>query len=156
VECWEKGIVGLRTITPFGKGIYLRASLYHGVTYDEAVVLTNFMKEFAAKHSTPKNVEKSTTSLMEISTPLFRQSLDGDRPCAEIKFSPHKEYPQYNEFAAMSSSPDDVTASNRSSFTFYSPALTLPKNMKVNQYARVSHDMFSPLGERASPPPSLR
>lgn len=157
VECWEKGIVGLRTITPFGKGIYLRASLYHGVTYDEAVVLTNFMKEFAAKHSTPKKVEKSTTSLMEISTPLFRQSLDGDRPCAEIKFSPHKEYPQYNEFAAMSSSPDDVTASNRSSFTFYSPALTLPKNMKVNQYARVSHDMFSPSsGERASPPPSLR
>lgn len=54
VECWNRGIVGLRTVTPFAKSMFLRASLYHGVAYDEVVVLAQFMKSFAAKHSIVK------------------------------------------------------------------------------------------------------
>jgi hypothetical protein len=170
VECWERGIVGLRTVTPFGKGIYLRASLYHGVTYEEVVVLTNFMKEFAAKHTTPMAIEDIGVSTINpcaleaeqpadvVSSPLFRQSLDGDRPMDmdvnSIKFSPAREFPPYSQFAMvnnLSTSPDTVTVPLSS--------LTIPKNMKVNQYSRVSMDMFAdPLvGERrASPPPMLR
>ena len=170
VECWERGIVGLRTVNPFGKGIYLRASLYHGVTYEEVVILTNFMKEFAAKHTTPKVIEDIGVSIINpcaleaeqpadiVSQPLFRQSLDGDRPMDmdvnSIKFSPAREFPPYYQFAMVnnfSTSPDTVTVPLSS--------LTIPKNMKVNQYSRVSMDMFAdPLvGERrASPPPMLR
>jgi hypothetical protein len=47
LECWERGIVGLRIVTPFGNSVYLRASLYHDVAYQEVVVLAQFMKEFA-------------------------------------------------------------------------------------------------------------
>jgi phosphoserine aminotransferase len=45
-EAWEKGIVGLRTITPFGVGKYLRASLYNGVSVEDTEYLIKFMKEF--------------------------------------------------------------------------------------------------------------
>ncbi len=47
VEAWQRGIVGLRTLTPFGVGRYLRASFYHGVTEEYASVLADFMVEFA-------------------------------------------------------------------------------------------------------------
>lgn len=167
VECWERGMVGLRTITPFGKGIYLRASLYHGVTYEEVVTLTNFMKEFAAKHTIPKAIEDTGVSIINpcalvaeqpadvVSPPLFRQSLDGDRPMDmdvnSIKFTPSREFPPYSQFAMVnnffSTSPDTVTVPLSS--------LTIPKNMRVNQYSRVSMDMFAD-PRRASLPPMLR
>lgn len=47
IESWEKGMVGLRTLTPFGVGDYLRASLYNGVTEAEANTLADFMRQFA-------------------------------------------------------------------------------------------------------------
>jgi phosphoserine aminotransferase len=46
VQLWEKGIVGLRTLTPFGVGKYLRASLYNGVPVDNVKQLVYFMEEF--------------------------------------------------------------------------------------------------------------
>ena len=46
IEAWEEGIVGLRTITPFGVGDYLRASLYHGVSLEDTLRLVDFMKRF--------------------------------------------------------------------------------------------------------------
>jgi len=46
IEAWEEGIVGLRTITPFGVGDYLRASLYHGVSWEDTVRLVDFMDNF--------------------------------------------------------------------------------------------------------------
>ncbi|MDO6566666.1 3-phosphoserine/phosphohydroxythreonine transaminase [Alteromonas sp. 1_MG-2023] len=49
IEAWEAGIVGLRTLTPFGVGEYLRASLYNGVSLAQANVLASFMKDFAAR-----------------------------------------------------------------------------------------------------------
>lgn len=45
-EGWERGIVGLRTLTPFGVGRYLRASLYHGVSLESTEFLIEFMTEF--------------------------------------------------------------------------------------------------------------
>lgn len=47
IESWERGMVGLRTLTPFGVGDYLRASLYNGVTEAQAQTLADFMKAFA-------------------------------------------------------------------------------------------------------------
>jgi len=46
IQLWEKGIVGLRTVTPFGIGKYLRASLYNGVTEDYVEELVFFMDKF--------------------------------------------------------------------------------------------------------------
>jgi phosphoserine aminotransferase len=46
VQAWERGIVGLRTLTPFGVGKYLRASLYNGVSVQQAQVLVTFMADF--------------------------------------------------------------------------------------------------------------
>lgn len=46
IRAWEQGIVGLRTLTPFGVGKYLRASLYNGVSVQHTKVLTDFMKDF--------------------------------------------------------------------------------------------------------------
>ncbi len=51
IESWNKGMVGLRTLTPFGVGDYLRASLYNGVTIENAVALADFMKQFAREHA---------------------------------------------------------------------------------------------------------
>lgn len=107
VECWERGIVGLRTVTPFKQGKYLRASLYHGVSYDETVILVNFMKEFAARHTISK-----ADSAMNL--------VDG--------------------VVTRGESPDTVSDAS----------LTGPKNMKVNQYSRVTNDFFAPA------PPTLR
>mmetsp|Transcript_18974 Transcript_18974/g.23343 ORF Transcript_18974/g.23343 Transcript_18974/m.23343 type:complete len:408 (-) Transcript_18974:235-1458(-) len=50
IEAWERGIIGLRTITPFGIGKYLRASLYNGVSLEDTEVLAAFMKEFSMKN----------------------------------------------------------------------------------------------------------
>jgi len=50
IESWNKGMVGLRTLTPFGVGDYLRASLYNGVTVDDAQTLADFMLAFAKKN----------------------------------------------------------------------------------------------------------
>lgn len=47
IDAWEKGMVGLRTLTPFGVGEYLRASLYNGVSEQDACVLADFMVQFA-------------------------------------------------------------------------------------------------------------
>jgi phosphoserine aminotransferase len=46
VQAWERGIVGLRTLTPFGVGKYLRASLYNGVSVQQTQVLVAFMADF--------------------------------------------------------------------------------------------------------------
>jgi phosphoserine aminotransferase len=46
VEAWEQGIVGLRTLTPFGVGKYLRASLYNGVSVENTEKLVAFMEDF--------------------------------------------------------------------------------------------------------------
>ncbi|MGB5447080.1 MAG: 3-phosphoserine/phosphohydroxythreonine transaminase [Psychromonas sp.] len=51
IESWEKGIIGLRTLTPFGVGDYLRASLYNGITESQANSLADFMKRFASENS---------------------------------------------------------------------------------------------------------
>ncbi|MFK7826038.1 MAG: 3-phosphoserine/phosphohydroxythreonine transaminase [Oligoflexales bacterium] len=48
-ESWEQGIVGLRTLTPFGLGRYLRASLYHGVSLEDTEFLVEFMTKFMRK-----------------------------------------------------------------------------------------------------------
>jgi phosphoserine aminotransferase len=50
IEAWERGIVGLRTLTPFGVGQYLRASFYHGVSVDYTSILADFMADFAANN----------------------------------------------------------------------------------------------------------
>lgn len=50
IESWEQGMVGLRTLTPFGFGEYLRASLYNGVTEADAERLACFMKQFAREN----------------------------------------------------------------------------------------------------------
>jgi len=48
IDAWEKhNIVGLRTLTPFGVGEYLRASLYHGVEMNQATALAEYMHAFA-------------------------------------------------------------------------------------------------------------
>ncbi|MDB1126017.1 3-phosphoserine/phosphohydroxythreonine transaminase [Vibrio algarum] len=47
IQCWEMGVVGLRTLTPFGVGDYLRASLYNGITGEDVSVLVDFMVRFA-------------------------------------------------------------------------------------------------------------
>lgn len=46
IQGWEQGIVGLRTLTPFGVGKYLRASLYNGVSLEQVEVLAAFMTDF--------------------------------------------------------------------------------------------------------------
>jgi phosphoserine aminotransferase len=46
IQGWERGIVGLRTLTPFGVGKYLRASLYNGVSMDQVERLAAFMTDF--------------------------------------------------------------------------------------------------------------
>ncbi|WP_372880408.1 3-phosphoserine/phosphohydroxythreonine transaminase [Psychromonas sp.] len=51
IESWEKGMIGLRTLTPFGFGDYLRASLYNGVSEEEANTLADFMKRFASENA---------------------------------------------------------------------------------------------------------
>jgi phosphoserine aminotransferase len=50
IQGWEMGIVGLRTMTPFGVGKYMRASLYNGVSVHQAEVLVAFMKDFMKAH----------------------------------------------------------------------------------------------------------
>jgi len=52
IEAWKKGIVGLRTLTPFSASNphQLRASLYHGVSLEDVTVLVDFMVAFAEKH----------------------------------------------------------------------------------------------------------
>jgi phosphoserine aminotransferase len=55
IQGWERGIVGLRTLTPFGVGKYLRASLYNGVSLQQVAALADFMTDFLktcrSKHS---------------------------------------------------------------------------------------------------------
>ena len=51
IESWEKGLVGLRTMTPFGTGEYLRASLYNGVSLEDTKVLAEFMQSFATQNA---------------------------------------------------------------------------------------------------------
>jgi phosphoserine aminotransferase len=46
IQGWERGIVGLRTLTPFGVGKYLRASLYNGVSVQQVEILVEFMDRF--------------------------------------------------------------------------------------------------------------
>lgn len=48
IESWNIGMIGLRTLTPFGVGDYLRASLYNGITVNEAEALADFMRRFEA------------------------------------------------------------------------------------------------------------
>ncbi len=51
IQSWSEGMVGLRTLTPFGVGEYLRASLYNGITEEDAASLVDFMKRFARNNS---------------------------------------------------------------------------------------------------------
>jgi phosphoserine aminotransferase len=46
IQAWERGIVGLRTLTPFGVGKYMRASLYNGVSISQVKTLAGFMADF--------------------------------------------------------------------------------------------------------------
>ena len=46
IQGWERGIVGLRTLTPFGVGKYMRASLYNGVSMEQVKILASFMGDF--------------------------------------------------------------------------------------------------------------
>ncbi len=46
IESWELGIIGLRTLTPFGVGDYLRASLYNGISIKDTEKLSEFMIKF--------------------------------------------------------------------------------------------------------------
>ncbi len=117
VEGWNRGIVGLRTVTPFKQGIYLRASLYHGVSYEETVVLANFMMEFAALHSISKVFEETTVAAKNVSATIKPASPDSS--CTDL--------------SVFSSSPTGVDMS-----------LTLPKNFKPNTYTKLSGDMFAP------------
>ena len=50
VQSWNEGMVGLRTLTPFGVGEYLRASLYNCITEEDAAKLADFMQQFARKN----------------------------------------------------------------------------------------------------------
>ena len=50
IQGWEKGIVGLRTMTPFGVGKYMRVSLYNGVSVHQVEVLVAFMTGFMNAH----------------------------------------------------------------------------------------------------------
>lgn len=166
VECWERGIVGLRTITPFKAGKYLRASLYHGVSYDETVVLCTFMKEFMARHTISKTDEVEAapmTSLSAILAPGSPVMAAVVSPLAMLPESPNSQdsplspifQQEFERFelnmqknkhlmtiGKLSSSPDTVS----------DPSLTWPKNMKINQYTRLNQDMFAP---PPSPPTGL-
>lgn len=51
IESWDKGMIGLRTLTPFGVGDYLRASLYNGITVEQAGKLAAFMQDFADRNA---------------------------------------------------------------------------------------------------------
>ncbi|MBR9788366.1 MAG: 3-phosphoserine/phosphohydroxythreonine transaminase [Vibrionaceae bacterium] len=51
IESWDEGMVGLRTLTPFGVGDYLRASLYNGITEKQADRLAEFMRQFASANN---------------------------------------------------------------------------------------------------------
>ena len=51
IQSWSEGMVGLRTLTPFGVGKYLRASLYNAITEEDAACLADFMQQFARKNS---------------------------------------------------------------------------------------------------------
>ena len=57
IQGWERGIVGLRTLTPFGVGKYLRASLYNGVSVHQVEALVSYMADFMkasrAQHAYP-------------------------------------------------------------------------------------------------------
>jgi hypothetical protein len=117
VECWNRGIVGLRTVTPFKQGIYLRASLYHGVSYEETVVLANFMKEFAAMQTISKEMDETKIVFENVSR--LDPPVSPDTSCADL--------------SVFSSSPTGVDM-----------ALTLPKNFKVSSYTKISGDMFAP------------
>lgn len=63
IQGWEQGIVGLRTLTPFGVGKYLRASLYNGVSVQQTQALVAFMADFfnaaRGKRSGHKPVQRS-------------------------------------------------------------------------------------------------
>lgn len=50
IESWELGIIGLRTLTPFGTGDYLRASLYNGISIEDTKKLAGFLKHFSEKN----------------------------------------------------------------------------------------------------------
>lgn len=140
VECWERGIVGLRTVTPFKQGKYLRASLYHGVSYEEVVVLTNFMKEFADRHSISKSNLDGVEAIVPLAT-LPESPLPSQIFQHNLDVSIHALHDPKWKFNKLSTSPDTVT----------DPSLTWPKNMKINQYSRISKDLFL-----APSPPSLR
>jgi phosphoserine aminotransferase len=51
IQSWSEGMVGLRTLTPFGAGEYLRASLYNAITVEDTSCLAEFMLRFAAQNS---------------------------------------------------------------------------------------------------------
>ena len=60
IQGWERGIVGLRTMTPFGVGKYLRASLYNGVSVHQAEILRAFMTSFRSNGRLPKPTISAT------------------------------------------------------------------------------------------------
>jgi phosphoserine aminotransferase len=51
IQSWNEGMVGLRTLTPFGVGEYLRASLYNAITEEDAAALADFMQRFARQNA---------------------------------------------------------------------------------------------------------
>ena len=134
VECWKRGIVGLRTVTPFKQGIYLRASLYHGVSYEDVMVLVQFMKEFAAIHSSVNGTQEETAQLV----------VEDDVQYLEEPVSPSSSIA---DLSRLSSSPTGVVDMS---------VMTLPKNFKVSKYTKLSVDMFAPPTLHCEPTTILR
>ena len=137
-------------MTPFKAGKYLRASLYHGVSYDEARVLAGFMTEFMSKHAAVRRPATSALSRRLASLAMAGHEFGGGAahhvsPVTQAQFVDDSTAATP---ASLSSSPDSVADST----------VTLPKNFKMNRYARLA-DMFSgPTGVggvRLSPPKEL-
>ncbi|EJK58373.1 hypothetical protein THAOC_21512 [Thalassiosira oceanica] len=153
VEAWERGIVGLKTVTPFKSGKYLRASLYHGVSYDEARVLAGYMSEFMAKHAVrlPAARGPATSALSRRLASMVMSGNGGGGNSAATHVAPAAPAQVADDSsvitppASLSSSPDSVADST----------MTLPKNFKMNRYARLTADMFAGPSGVGSPPGEL-
>lgn len=70
---YHHNMVGFRTLTPFGYGEWLRASLYTAITVGQADALAAFMTTFAA--SWPPSAPPTTPTLAPLDTPLAHPAL---------------------------------------------------------------------------------
>ncbi|KAL7507021.1 hypothetical protein ACHAXN_008640 [Cyclotella atomus] len=134
VECWKRGIVGLKTVTPFKQGKYLRVSLYHGVSMEDVLILTLFMKEFAAKYGgvesvSIKNIEEEMKELTVVEEEEHVSEL---KEVVSLAVSPFSSIVDLSRLSSSPTNVIDVTS------------LILPKDFKVRRYAKITNDMFAP------------